>query len=341
MKFKTSLFITGALALSLFSFASNGHAEDIQFNDVKKESPIYETISWAVEKNLVKGYPDGTFKPNNVLTESQFAAIMSRYFNPTIEEGLDPTQWSNAHYDYLKKSGVLLPGHTDISHKNKVFTRLELAKAFFKSRGLTGSDKDVIDWMYENHITAGKGVSEDKYIDFGGQDGLKRAHVSAFFAKMDRLKFNIMASEIGKDELRGDALFNALLPLFQEKEFTLEKSSNGVITARSKAMVEGMPFSPRITIENTGDQLFIGNLTPTYQPSIELVSQTLIQFGIKEDVSTLMNEIYNFSTKKDPTKKSLTYGSYTINMEIITTFNGYTQKNMDNFVAYIQKKGGY
>ena len=91
--------------------------------DVTEDNWAYESVEWTVEKGLVKGYSDGMFKPNNMLTESQFAAIMGRYFNPELEKGVDKSQCSDAHYTYLKDSGVVLCGHADKSRKNKVVTR--------------------------------------------------------------------------------------------------------------------------------------------------------------------------------------------------------------------------
>jgi hypothetical protein len=325
--------------LMMTMFQSYGLAAETKFSDVNEDNWAFESVEWAAERGLIKGYSDGSFKPNNILTESQFAAIMTRYYNPDLEKGLKKNELSDAHYDYLKKSGVFLPGHTQISKKNKVVTRLQLAKALYASRGLTGTDKEVIDWMYTNNITAGKGSSKDKYEDFAGNDALKRAHVSAFFYKMDRLGFWIMASETSEDELRGDALYNAILPLFSEKQYTLVRYENGFIQGRSMSVDEATNNLPRIDIDiKIADQLFIGNLTPKYMSSVELVSKTIIAFGVKADPAELATKLHEFAISHENGKKTIKYGDYSIRMEMLTTFIAPLNKYYYHFMAYVDKR---
>lgn len=38
------------------------------------------SIEWAMEKGLIKGYPDGSFKPNNPLTRAEACAILERFY---------------------------------------------------------------------------------------------------------------------------------------------------------------------------------------------------------------------------------------------------------------------
>ena len=38
------------------------------------------SIEWATEKGLIKGYPDGSFKPNNPLTRAEACAILERFY---------------------------------------------------------------------------------------------------------------------------------------------------------------------------------------------------------------------------------------------------------------------
>ena len=56
--------------------------------DVEGEPPFSDTIArswyiygvmWANDNGIVKGYPDGTFKPDAEITREQFATILYRY----------------------------------------------------------------------------------------------------------------------------------------------------------------------------------------------------------------------------------------------------------------------
>ena len=292
------------------------------FKDVPVSSEAYESIKWAMDRNLVKGYEDGTFKPNNILLESQFAAVMSRYFNPDIEEGIKPNQWSDLQYTYLKTNKVLLEGHSNKENRNKAFTRLDLAKALYASVGLKGEDRDVIDWMYENKITTGKGISSDKYIDFGGNDGLKRTHVATFFMRMDQQGFHIIHAEKGEDELRGDDLFSSILPSFIEEDFSFKKQEVGWFQAKSTFQKDSFLKTPQIDIHNKADTLFIGNLTPQYMPSLILVSETIEKFGVEIDSEKFAQYLYDFTVHKNPRKQTIDMGHYSIEVEILTPFDG-------------------
>jgi hypothetical protein len=106
--------------LMMTMFQSYGLAAETKFSDVNEDNWAFESVEWAAERGLIKGYSDGSFKPNNILTESQFAAIMTRYYNPDLEKGLKKNELSDAHYDYLKKSGVFYL----VIHKFPIKTKL-------------------------------------------------------------------------------------------------------------------------------------------------------------------------------------------------------------------------
>ena len=49
------------------------------FSDVPKDYPYAEAIDWAYSTGLIKGYEDGTFKPNQVITRQELAVMLHRY----------------------------------------------------------------------------------------------------------------------------------------------------------------------------------------------------------------------------------------------------------------------
>lgn len=46
------------------------------------------SIEWAMEKGLIKGYPDGSFKPNNPLTRAEACAILERFYDMLWEDDM-------------------------------------------------------------------------------------------------------------------------------------------------------------------------------------------------------------------------------------------------------------
>ena len=49
------------------------------FTDVKADSYCYEALRWAAEHEIVKGYTQTTFGPDNAVTRQELAAILYRY----------------------------------------------------------------------------------------------------------------------------------------------------------------------------------------------------------------------------------------------------------------------
>lgn len=46
------------------------------------------SVEWAIEKGLVKKYPDGSFKPNNPLTRAEACAMFERFYQLLREDDL-------------------------------------------------------------------------------------------------------------------------------------------------------------------------------------------------------------------------------------------------------------
>ena len=81
------------------------------FSDVD-EHWAKDYIKGTTEKNLINGYPDGTFKPDNNVTREEFASLLVRalqlekYSDTTFEDVVD--RWSTedistaAYYEIIK-----------------------------------------------------------------------------------------------------------------------------------------------------------------------------------------------------------------------------------------------
>lgn len=155
------------------------------FDDVPVSNQFYEPITWASSAGLIKGYDNAMFKPKNYLTEAHFALMFTRFIEPNAFAKNPQKSERDVAYDVLKKHGIVLTGHTNKKAQNATFTRLQVAKSFYTYvEKKSASDKQAIDWMYKYNISKGKGISSDKYIDFGGNDKLKREHMAQFFKNL-------------------------------------------------------------------------------------------------------------------------------------------------------------
>lgn len=75
MKKLVSLFLALVLSLGLCVPAL---AAD--FSDVPPDHPFYSAVMDCAVKGIVGGYNDGTFRPTNTVTKSNFAVMLSRAF---------------------------------------------------------------------------------------------------------------------------------------------------------------------------------------------------------------------------------------------------------------------
>lgn len=77
-----------------------GHIYNHNFKDVANTRWSATAISYMNELGLIKGYPDGTFKPEKNITRAEFAAMATRFANLTgtgVQSFVDvpSTHWAN------------------------------------------------------------------------------------------------------------------------------------------------------------------------------------------------------------------------------------------------------
>ena len=78
MKMKKSLSILLALCLTLSLCTGGAYAANGKFPDSAGHwaEGIINTLT---EKGVIAGYPDGTVRPDNVISRGEFAALLVRY----------------------------------------------------------------------------------------------------------------------------------------------------------------------------------------------------------------------------------------------------------------------
>ena len=109
------------------------------FKDVAAGCYYTEAIEWAAANNIVKGFTDGTFKPDKSVTREQLAAFLSRFaqYNDAkiIEaDGQLSTDavvsgWARKNVEWAVAEGIL----TSVQARNAVqnATRAEVAMAIY------------------------------------------------------------------------------------------------------------------------------------------------------------------------------------------------------------------
>ena len=157
-----------------------------QFKDLV-DSYSRKAISWAIQKNIVSGYPDGTFKPRSNVSEAEWLAMMAKYYQEDIKsEGkVSGEHWANKIYEVMEKHKLPVKGTSDIKARDTATKRKDLAKIVAASHGFNLSYEQAIEYMYENDFSSGNDPNKKTYETYGAEENLQRQQAVMFLMKID------------------------------------------------------------------------------------------------------------------------------------------------------------
>ncbi len=139
-KFEGELPITRAMVATVLKRLSKDQTINTvqNFKDVKDKDWFADAVKWAQSQGIIKGYEDGTFKANNLVTRQELAIIIERFLKVhgiTMDEvkelsykDLDtlPT-WSKDAIIAMAKIGLVEGQTEEMYNPTSEFTREELA----------------------------------------------------------------------------------------------------------------------------------------------------------------------------------------------------------------------
>ncbi|MGB3366184.1 MAG: S-layer homology domain-containing protein [Acidaminobacteraceae bacterium] len=102
------------------------------FNDLTTHWS-YKYVRSLIDKNVINGYADGTFKPDNGITVAEFTKLLM--VNNQIELGAKGSNWYNQYISGARELGIIQGG--EITDYNKMITRAEMARMISRSLNLT------------------------------------------------------------------------------------------------------------------------------------------------------------------------------------------------------------
>ncbi len=108
-------------------------------------------------KGLLKGYEDGTFRPNNAITRAEFATLLVRLFgytetkNATTYTDVAKDTWYANAIQCVSSAGLIYEEGTEF-RPNDPITREEAAYALAKAYAITGENQEV-EFADENAIS--------------------------------------------------------------------------------------------------------------------------------------------------------------------------------------------
>ena len=139
-KFEGELPITRAMVATVLKRLSKDQTINTvqNFKDVKATDWFADAVKWAQSQGLIKGYEDGTFKANNLVTRQELAIIVERFLKAhgiTMDEikelsykDLDTLPaWSKDAIIAMAKIGLVEGQTEEMYNPASQFTREELA----------------------------------------------------------------------------------------------------------------------------------------------------------------------------------------------------------------------
>jgi len=105
------------------------------------------TIKQMVERGIAKGYPDGTFKPNNNITRAEFAVMLVRAFNLAPQNGKvfadTADHWAKNDIATAAAYGIVNGFDANTFGPNNLITREQMAAMIVKAAKLTVVNDDT------------------------------------------------------------------------------------------------------------------------------------------------------------------------------------------------------
>lgn len=149
--------------------------------DVSNSYWAYQDISWAIKRGMLRGYENGSFKPENTLTESQFVSVLSKYYDlNTSLDGKEETVYNeDGAYLYLKQYNLPLKGFTNKQERYKPITRGVVAQVLSITQGGPSDVNGAVKFLQEQKLTTAESISS-----YNPAGSLKRSQISAFFQRM-------------------------------------------------------------------------------------------------------------------------------------------------------------
>jgi hypothetical protein len=141
LEFKPDKMITRAEAITMLTTTLKlSKLSQRQFRDVSKNNSYYNSISAALEAEIIHGYPDGNFGPEKLLSRAESVVVVAQVLKlEGIDEGTTP--FFDISNDYwampiLKQAYHLglIDGYADSKFKpDQPTTRAEFASLIFRA----------------------------------------------------------------------------------------------------------------------------------------------------------------------------------------------------------------
>lgn len=160
----------------------------ISFNDIDASHWAYAQVMQLVDDGTVRGYEDGSFRPNGTVTRAEFSKMIGKgaEIRPDNFDDVDSSHWG---YEYIMSSGLKVDGNSFMP--DKPILRGEVLEMIWGRNGkVTGmvtpgaitrqwkENKEAVSWGYSYGIMIG-----DDGLNLRLNEPLTRAEAAALIIR--------------------------------------------------------------------------------------------------------------------------------------------------------------
>ena len=201
LKRALSLLLSSTMVLGMLVMGSSAKS----FADAEDISNV-EAVTIVDGLDVMNGYPDGSFKPEGIVTRAEMAVVISKMlygpeFNPANFEGAgvftDTPDWAEGYINLCASLGIIAGRGNGIFDPNATVTTSEAAAMFLRTLGyLQTAEEFGTDWQL---AVTSKATNLGLYGDLklSINEGLSRENVA-------EMAFNtLFAQRVAYDDYRG------------------------------------------------------------------------------------------------------------------------------------------
>ena len=101
----------------------------VTFYDLNENHWAYENIMKLVDKKVVNGYEDGTFRPENKVTYAEFIKlVISSYLPEEMILNVNGKHWAIKYVYTAENYNLISPGSISLEKLDMPITRMDMAK---------------------------------------------------------------------------------------------------------------------------------------------------------------------------------------------------------------------
>ncbi|PID21156.1 hypothetical protein CSV61_10055 [Sporosarcina sp. P3] len=298
---KISRIFVWTVLLVMLSFVSFGSAQAAtqEFQDVSKNHSNYEAIHYLQDRGFIGGYPDGTFRPQDMISRKHVAKLLDQALKlpqATTTVTYDDVPKNHPYYSSIMKltaAGIFSGGMDGYFNPEAPITRIQMAKVLdiafdlYMTKQNAFYDVYVEHWGYThaNALKASGVASGYSDGEFRPNEPVTRAHYAQFLYAAIKVKEARPATD---QVTKGKAW-----DLVNRRTFELEKAM------RDARMYQWRYSDIESTLRMSATKAFVdGDLKGYFNPKCEdcyanvlpyITNEPLVRFEFAQPDSNTLN----------------------------------------------------